>query len=91
MANAAVLEGRTPPVLYTVARDGALHSFVYDRPADAPAAAPMAGSDDDEADGGSGAVEPPAAFTGDCILYCAMRSTAGSFDEDVLHVSLDVP
>ncbi len=66
VANTARLEGRTPPVLYTLARDGALHSFVYDRPAAPPALPPHADSSDDEnGAGGDAAASPPQPpFTG---------------------------
>lgn len=70
MAEAARLEGKQPPVLYTLARDGALYSWAFlpnPEPPDAGGApAPAEGADDDmeedPAEGAVAAVRP--AFTG---------------------------
>ncbi len=72
VADAARLEGKQPPVLYTLSRDGALHSWVFlpnpEPPDAAGAPASAEGADDDmeedAAEGAVAAVRP--AFTGGC-------------------------
>lgn len=72
MAEAARLEGKQPPALYSLARDGALHSYVFLPDPEAPgaaasAAAPAADAEDEVAeDGAAGGVVTAArpAFTG---------------------------
>ena len=83
VAEAAKLEGKQPPVLYSLARDGALHSYVFLRDAPDTAAAAASPADEEASAGGDlaatrgrpgggtaiAAAQP--AFTGVRLRWCA--------------------